>query len=545
MDFIYSRHNITSGEKKLERILEILPGALSWSIIIGMCALSFIKPILAAVIMIAFLLYWVLKLIYMNIFLVFSYMRLAIERDVDWMERIEDIDKLDSPIKACRKKVLRGVKSRILNIIYCRQLNNLKKSGRFPVKSEHIYHLIIIPVIKETKDVVEPGIIGIKKGGYPSSRIIIIIAVEDRASGEVKVDMEKLRERYKKDFLDIMIAIHPNNIAGEAAVKGANAAFAAKKASRYLKEHNIPHENVIVSCFDADTVPNSDYFSCLTYHYMITPGRASVSFQPIPVYHNNIWDAPAFARIIDIGASFFQLIEATNPRKLVTFSSHSMSFKALVDIGYWPCDMISDDSAVFWKAFIHYDGNYQTVPMYTTVSMDIAVGKTIRKTFEHIYKQKRRWAWGVENFPIVMRAFLKSKSIPLYSRISHGFKLLDAFVSWATWSFLLTFICWLPAVFAGREFATSTVYYIAPRIRGAIFSLASCGIIICMIISLLLLPKIKTKLNFIKRIMHVFEWLLIPVIVLVLSALPALDAQTRLMSGRYMEFWVTEKHRRK
>ncbi|OIO33848.1 MAG: hypothetical protein AUJ70_02390 [Candidatus Omnitrophica bacterium CG1_02_40_15] len=177
--------------------------------------------------------------------------------------------------------------------------------------------------------------------------------------------------------------------------------------------------------------------------------------------------------------------------------------------------------------------------------MDIAVGQIIRETFWHIYRQKRRWAWGVENFPIVIRAFLKSKSIPLYSRISHGFKLLDAFVSWATLPFLLTFISWLPAVFAEREFETSTVYYITPRIRGSIFSLAFCGIVICMIISLLLLPKVRTKQNFIKRVMHIFEWLLIPIIVLVLSALPALDAQTRLMFGRYMEFWVTEKHRQK
>jgi hypothetical protein len=38
---------------------------------------------------------------------------------------------------------------------------------------------------------------------------------------------------------------------------------------------------------------------------------------------------------------------------------------------------------------------------------------------------------------------------------------------------------------------------------------------------------------------------LVPVILLFLSALPALDAQTRLMSGRYMEFWVSDKRRSK
>jgi hypothetical protein len=34
------------------------------------------------------------------------------------------------------------------------------------------------------------------------------------------------------------------------------------------------------------------------------------------------------------------------------------------------------------------------------------------------------------------------------------------------------------------------------------------------------------------------------VIVVFLSALPALDAQTKLMFGKYMEFWVTEKKRK-
>ena len=68
--------------------------------------------------------------------------------------------------------------------------------------------------------------------------------------------------------------------------------------------------------------------------------------------------------------------------------------------------------------------------------------------------------------------------------------------------------------------------------------------IVCMIISLLLLPRKKIKYGFFKKILHVFEWLLIPVILLFLSALPALDALTRLMFGRYMEFWVTEKYRK-
>lgn len=541
MKFVYSRHNLVSSEAVLERLFEIVPGALSWLIIIGTALLSWKNPWVAAVLMIAFILYWLLRLVYMNIFLILSYGRLAVEEKIDWQKRLDDIDQLDF-----RKDIAveSNMKERISAYIHHKQLQYLRKHNIVPPLSKDIYHLVIIPVIKESRSIVEPGIVNIVNGMYPPKRILVIIAVEENAVDMIKGDAKSLREKYKSYLLDLEIVIHPRDIPGEARVKGANATYAAKYASQYFAKLNIPNENIIVSCFDADTVARPNYFSCLTYSFLTTPERLQTSYQPVPVYYNNIWDAPSFARIIDIGASFFQLIEATNPDKLVTFSSHSMSFKALVDIGYWPVDMISDDSAIFWKAFIHYDGEYQTVPIYTTVSMDIVTGKNWRETFASIYKQKRRWAWGVENFPIVMRAFLKSTTISFAKKLSYSFKLLDSFVSWATWSFLLSLLSWLPSVFANMEFESSAIYYLAPRIQTSLFSLASAGLIVCIVISLLLLPKQKESEPFFFRILHIAEWIFIPVVVLVLSALPALDAQTRLMTGRYMEFWVTDKYRK-
>ena len=545
MNFNYSRYNITGKEKSLERLFEILPGALSWTIIIGMSVFSFFNPIMASVVMIAFILYWVLRLFYMNIFLVVSYMRLFIEAKTDWMKMIEGIDNLEEYSRILyRQKNIYGLRQRLSFIIHRRQIKFLKQSNLIPPKSKDIYHLVIIPVIKEGRSVVEPGIKSILNGRFPAKRALVLIALEEAAPDNIKTDMRLIEEAYRKEFLDLKVIVHPKDLPGEARVKGANATFAAKKAAEFFARQNIPFENVILSCFDADTVASFDYLGCLTYHYMITPYRNRTSYQPIPVFHNNIWEAPSFARILDIGTSFFQLIESTNPKKLVTFSSHSMSFKALVEVGYWPPDMISDDSAIFWKAFIHYDGNYRVRPMYTTVSMDIASGKNYRQTISNIYKQKRRWAWGVENLPIVMRAFLKPSKILFSKKLICGFKLFDAFISWATWAFLLAFISWLPAVFASREFSTSTVYYMAPRIRSIIFCLSSIGILICMVLSLCLLPKARKKQDIFKKVMHVFEWIFIPVFVLTLSAIPALDAQTRLMFGRYMEFWVSDKQKK-
>jgi hypothetical protein len=545
MKFNFTGNALTGREGALQRLFEIAPGATSWTIIIGMAVLAFLKPLAAAVIIIAFYFYWLLKLLYMTLFLILSYLRLSVERNTDWMERVRGLDRLDGYLAEIRKRPLTGdVREKISLLFHQKEVRSLKIAGGRRPLSEDIYHLVIIPVAKETQEVIEPGIVSLAEGTFPPKQIVVVLALEERANEEVKGGAGKVRDAYRDKFYDMLIIVHPDGIAGEARAKGANTTFAAKKAAEYFSERKIPFDNVISSCFDADTVVSPEYFASLTYYFLICPWRVHASFQPVPVYNNNIWDAPGITRVLETGSSFFQLIEATNPQTLVTFSSHSMSFKALVEVGYWPVDMISDDSAIFWKAFIHYDGKYQAVPMYTTLSMDAVVADTWWQTLINVYKQKRRWAWGVENFPIVMRAFLKKSGIPFLSRIKCGYKLFESHISWTTWAFLLTIIGWLPAIFAGKDFSHSVFYYSVPRITGTIFRLASLSLVTSIILSLLLLPKRRIKYAIFKRIGFALQWLLVPLTIIFLSALPALDAQTRLMLGKYMTFWVTDKKRR-
>jgi len=545
MIFAFSRQNLGRKDTILQRFFEVLPGAFSWAILLGVTLLSIFQPFLAAALIIAFDLYWIMRLFYMNIFLAVSYARLASESKTDWNKRIDDLKDMDGAVARLNGLIPQARLPEKLSLISCRrELMELKTCGR-PIPSyDGIYQLVIIPIVRETRDIVEPGIKSLCEGNFPSQRILVILAVEERAEGEIRQASEQLAAQYRGRFLDLLAVLHPDGIAGEARVKGANATYAAKQAAEFLKNKGIPFENVIVSCFDADTVVKPETLVCLAYTFLATPDRTQASYQPIPVYHNNIWEAPGFARVLDVGSSFFQLIEATNPDQLVTFSSHSMSFKALIDVGYWPVDMISDDSAIYWKSYIHFDGHYRVVPLATTLSMDVTEAKTWAKTFVNVYKQKRRWAWGVENFPILMRAFTVSRTIPVSQKLRHTFKLLEGHISWATWPFLLTFIGWLPTLFAGREFSRSVLYYTGPRITTMIFSLASIGLLNCIVLSILLLPKGTKKNTWLRKTGQALEWLLVPVIMIFLSGMPALDAQTRLMLGKRLEFWVTAKERK-
>ena len=85
----------------------------------------------------------------------------------------------------------------------------------------------------------------------------------------------------------------------------------------------IPLDNVLVSAFDSDTVVAENYFSYLTYAFLTAEKPYRTSYQPMPVYNNNIWDAPAIARVVAVANSFWQMVEASRPDRLVTFSSHA------------------------------------------------------------------------------------------------------------------------------------------------------------------------------------------------------------------------------
>lgn len=62
--------------------------------------------------------------------------------------------------------------------------------------------------------------------------------------------------------------------------------------------------------------------------------------------------------------------------------------------------------------------------------------------------------------------------------------------------------------------------------------------------AILLLPPKPINLGKRKYLILVVEWFLLPFIIIFFTAIPALEAQTRLMLGKYMGFWATPKVRK-
>jgi cellulose synthase/poly-beta-1,6-N-acetylglucosamine synthase-like glycosyltransferase len=259
------------------------------------------------------------------------------------------------------------------------------------------------------------------------------------------------------------------------------------------------------------------------------------------LFSNNIWTSRAPVRIAAFGTIFWLLSELARSDRLWTFSSHSMPWKMLLDVGFWQKDIVSEDSRIFLQAFLHYHGDYRVVPMFLPVSMDTVAGVTYWDSLKALYKQQRRWAWGVEHFPVMVAAFKKDKLLPLNKKIKYLWNHLEGMYTWATAPVLIFALGYLPLwVAAGSG---SAIIHAAPFTLEWIMRLAMGGAFITTLLSLTMLPPRPKSVKSTVWIVMVVQWLLLPITFTLFGALPAIDAQTRLMFGKYLGFNVTRKSR--
>jgi len=491
---------LTGFDRVLYRTFEILPGLLSWGTLAIIIWTSRYAPIYAAAFVIIFDIYWVLKTGYLSMHLRQNYRRMKHALAEDWQKRLDHIP------------------------------------------HDHIYHLVLLPSYKEPKETVVESLDAILKTRGDHSKILIVFACEERAGQEAIDVAEEMKATYGSQFGDFIITIHPKDIPGELAGKGSNIAYAAEEArTRILDAKNIPYKDVMVSAFDIDTVVLPDYFLCLTWYFLTTPDPYRSSYQPVPLYNNNMWESPAVSRVVATAGTFWQMIQQERPERLATFSSHSVPFQTLYEIGYWQTNMVSEDSRIFWNAFAGFNGDYKVVPMTYPVYMDANADPSLLKTALNIYKQQRRWAWGVENVPYILLACVKNPLIPLRKKIKVAFNQLEGFWSLATNPLIIFLLGWLPIVLGGKRFNETVLSYNLPFITRDLMIIAMLGLFYSAYLSIKFLPPPPPGTKSHRKIFMVVQWLLVPITMTFFGAIPGLDAQTRLMLGRYMGFWATPK----
>ncbi len=489
----------------VKRFLEIIPGAITWTALIAPLVVAFFWPIVVACFVIVFDVYWLYKSFLMGGHLLAGFFNMRRDIRTDWEEKYQ------------------STKPEGTNLDW-----------------RKIYHAIIFTTYRESLETLSQSVQSLLDANYPDKKMILVLATEERDRENALFVSKELKQRFGNKFYAFLVTMHPADLSGEVKGKGANATWAAKKLRKFLDEEKIDLENVIVSTADADTRFHKKYFDCLTYKYITEPNHLQRSFQPIPLYSNNIWFTPALNRVVAFGASFWQMIEGTRPWRLINFSTHAMSMKTLVEINYWAKDVVNEDSRQFWRAYFTFRGDHKVVPIFTPVSMDAVLAESYWQTLKEQYLQKRRWAYGVEHFSYVVTEAVKHREISLWDRAVKTYRLFEANFSWATASIYIMFVAWLPFIFHA-DFRSSVLAFNVPLLARWLLGLTWIGLVISMIISTLLLPARPRHMRKYKYVEILAQWILVPISALFFGSVPAIDAQTHLMFGKYLTFRVTKK----
>ncbi|MFQ5541011.1 MAG: glycosyltransferase [Candidatus Paceibacteria bacterium] len=495
--------DLSGRDRTLYRALETVPAVLSVGTLLLFVLLSFTVPAIVAYFTIGFSAFWFFKTVFFSIHLRHNFKRMRHHLATDWSARLAN------------------------------------------VHAEDITHVVIFPFYIEPYEVLKESVQALKESRFDMKRIAVVLAAEERAGEPAQETARRLEKEYAGVFMDIITTVHPDGLPDEIPGKGANIAHAAREATRRIVDRRkLPHEKVLVSAFDSDTVVYPDYFACLTWYFLTAEQPLRSSFQPVPLYNNNIWDSPTLSRILAYASTFWQMIQQERPERLSTFSSHAIPLSALVEAGYWQRNMVNEDSRIFFNLFMHYDGDYRVVPISYPVSMDANVGRGFFSTVSRLYKQHLRWMYGSsENIPYLVFHFLKNPRIPAGKKLQMLFVHIEGTWSLAVQPLFLFAVGWLPLLIGGAAFNDTVLSYNLPIVSSWFLTVAMFGLVFLAVYSIRLVPKRPEDKSRFMSVRMLLQWLLVPFTMVAFSSLPGLEGQLRLAFGRYIGFWSTPKSR--
>ncbi len=489
--------------RRTQRFLEILPGFVSWSLILFPIWGSFIVPELVAYYVILFAVYWLYRSFSVAILALSAHFAIKAASKYDWL----------GELKA--------------------KLPNWK----------NVHHLIIIPTYQEPLTTLKRTIERLSKQNFPIDHLHIMVSFEEREGAEAKTKAKALHKEFDQVFGHFWTTFHPD-ITGEVKGKSANTAWGARQAVALLQKadhrHLIDLDLVTISSEDADASFHPNYFAALTQDFLTVPDPYNNVWQGAIMFYNNIWQVPAPIRVLSSVFSVTQMHMLKRSDRLINFSTYTTSLKHVRDIDYWDTDVIPEDYRLFYKSYFAKDGNFHVRPIFLPIFADAAQAKNWWSTMVNQYEQLKRWAWGVSDDAYIIKQYLLADNIPFWQKTLRVIKTIEDHFLWPVNWFIITVAAFFPPLL-NEEFGRTILGKTLPQVTSSLLTASLLSFAVIFLIDALNRPSRPHKNRFFSIIFQPFEYLLLPVLGFFFAALPGIDAHTRLMIGKYLEYRVTEK----
>jgi len=491
---------ILKHERGVQRFLEILPGVFSWNLILFPYWGIFFIPVAVAYFILGYNIYWFYQSLQIAITGIISHFRIQASIHNDWMADL---------------KKLKGW--------------------------EKVQHTIIIVNYKEPLHILERTLDSLAAQTLPHKQLHVVLAMEMRepeADRKKKADL--LRKKYKHILPNIYVTVHtltPDEIVGKSSNE--------KHAAIWFKEHEIDKkgkdiENFIATSCDADHCYHPKHFASLTYKFLTSDEPHLRFWQAALFYYNNIWRVPFFVRVPNTMGSIWNLSQLPRRDRLINVANYSLSYKLLDEVGYWDADKIPEDWGIFFKAFYKTKGKVEVEANYLPLMADAPESIGFWGNAKNMYEQRKRWAWGVSDDPWIIKEFFLARDIPFVQKFMRVIFVIQAHFFWPVNWFAITIGLQIPTLL-NPNFGRTTLGYMVPKISSFILTSALVFLVVMLVLDKIYRPRPPKEFPAWRVLTLPLEFLIMPVVGFFFSALPGLDAHTRLMLGKYIEYRVTEK----
>lgn len=518
------------------RFFEILPGLLSLLVFLTPIILSIFFVSAAAFFIIIYILILLVRASAMSMRVAEGYGNVKKARKVDWEALLKDFYDPEPAIQkyaGSQNKLLRG---------HSRNMQRLHKKGRLDMMPAEIYQVVIVATYNESQAIIHPTIdYVVATNGFNNRKMILFLAYEERANEQKKRETIETLNLYKDKFYHAE-AIEHTVQPGELAAKGGNATHTGRRIVEWARQEGIDPSKVLITVLDADNRTDKNFFSLLTYVYLLADNRKHKSYQPVTLYNNNIWDVPAIMRICAISNTYFHLGNSMRPHALRNFSAHAQSLDALIETDFWSVRTIVEDGHQFWRSYFRFDGDYEVLPLYAPIYQDAVYAGRRLKTAKAQFKQIRRWTYGASDVSYVAtRAFFIQNKVPKLDAFFKLGRLLESHVGWATSAPLLLLSGWVP-LYINHNATSNIIALRLPQIISSINTVALISLLFVVYVGMATLPTRPAHHRRRRAVGFVWQWVLTPIVGVIFNSAAAINSQAHLAFKRYIGvFDVTDK----
>lgn len=578
--------SITENRKTFRyRFLEAFIGLFSLAFLLLLVILAFTQQAVFAVFIIIYSFLMVLKTSLHGIYTIYTYKNLIRWENLDWL----NVNKVLTENFAKGKELLLQIQKKHENTLdWSHQLQQQIETYEQIKDTKYanfngVTHFPLFSIYNESPEVLSRSLESIYKSGYPLDKLLVFISQEGRMgedfNAKIRSEIAKLpwvkvnnnsekdleivynsnhdeldyknasqaKIKIAKEKLNIFFTQHPDGLVGEIKGKASNEDWGGRQVSLFVKATGLDPDLVLVTSLDADSSVGPNFFQMLSYKFALTPNRHQAGFQPLPVYTNNFFQAHIFPRLVAVNTTIWYMILTSLPEELGFFANYAVPLKVLRKIDFWNREVIAEDSLLFAKCLVTFNGNFKVVPFYGTFEGDAVDGEDIYEAFINQFKQLQRWAWGgIEGFPYKVNKFFfepGGRLIDLRVRIRHtALEFLNHFF-WSTSPLVFSLFVFLPVFFGSAEFLESTVNLNFFQFTQYFSWMSFIFLGIASFITFRYIAARALKMHNAKWYQWVFlaiQWIISP-FMFVLWGPPALDVQIRGILGKYLGYWVTPK----